>query len=125
MKTKTQQPPPTTLNIPTFVTFTFRDKNRQQKEVLNHLNAIGESVGALGWVTIDQELIAREKRAQQKNQQIQRKGDGHIPGSGDWNPAPASLVVEMRNASMFYTNRIIREFKEQVRWCAERGGRGR
>lgn len=98
-----------------------RDKNRQQKEVLNHLNAIGESVGALGWVTIDQELIAREKRAQQKNQQIQRKGDGHIPGSGDWNPAPASLVVEMRNASMFYTNRIIREFKEQdprhEMWC--------
>jgi len=98
-----------------------RDKNRHQKEVLNHLNAIGESIGALGWVAIDQEVIAREKKLQQKNQQTQKKGDGHIPGSGDWNPAPASLVVEMRNASMFYTNRIVREFKEQdprhEMWC--------
>merc|ERR1719334_452417 len=50
---------------------------------------------------------------QQKNASQQKKGDGHIPGSGDWNPAPASLVVEMKNASLFYTNRIIREFKEQ------------
>ena len=91
-----------------------RDKNRHQKEVLNHLNAIGESVGALGWVAIDQEVIAREKKMQQKNASQQKKGDGHIPGSGDWNPAPASLVVEMKNASLFYTNRIIREFKEQV-----------
>jgi len=98
-----------------------RDKNRHQKEVLNHLNAIGESVGALGWVAIDQEVIAREKKMQQKNASQQKKGDGHIPGSGDWNPAPASLVVEMKNASLFYTNRIIREFKEQdprhEMWC--------
>jgi len=58
-----------------------RERNRADKEVFNHLSAISESIGALGWVAVK--------------------------------PAPAPHVKEMADAAQFYTNRILREFKEK------------
>ncbi|CAD5115963.1 DgyrCDS4893 [Dimorphilus gyrociliatus] len=58
----------------------FREKNRASK-FFNHLSAIGESVTALGWVTVK--------------------------------PTPVPYIREMSDAGQFYTNRVLKDFKEK------------
>jgi len=58
----------------------FKDKNRKS-EFFNHLSAISESIGALGWITVS--------------------------------PAPAPYIKEMSDAGQFYSNRVLKDFKEK------------
>jgi len=58
----------------------FREKNRKS-EHFNHLSAISESIGALGWVTVS--------------------------------PAPCTYIKEMNDAGQFYTNRVLKDYKEK------------
>lgn len=58
----------------------YKDANRRSQH-FNHLAAIGESIGALGWVTVK--------------------------------PTPVPYVKEMSDASQFYTNRVLKEYKEK------------
>lgn len=59
---------------------TFREKNRKS-EFFNHLSAISESAGALGWIAVQ--------------------------------PAPCPYVKEMSDAAQFYTNRVLKDYKEK------------
>ncbi|XP_066268121.1 adenylyl cyclase-associated protein 1-like isoform X3 [Branchiostoma lanceolatum] len=75
----------------------FREKNRASQQ-FNHLSAFSESIPALGWVTMK------------------------LPDKSDpANPKPAPYVKEMRDAGMFYTNRVLKDFKEKdnrhVEWA--------
>ena len=58
----------------------FKDKNRKS-EYFNHLSAISESIGALGWIAIT--------------------------------PAPSPFVKEMADSAQFYTNRVLKDYKEK------------
>jgi len=58
----------------------LRDKNRKS-EFFNHLSAISESIGALGWIGVS--------------------------------PAPSPYVKEMSDSAQFYTNRVLKDFKEK------------
>jgi adenylyl cyclase-associated protein len=58
----------------------FREKNRKS-EFFNHLSAISESIGALGWIAVQ--------------------------------PAPCPYVKEMSDAAQFYTNRVLKDYKEK------------
>ena len=57
-----------------------REKNRKS-EFFNHLSAISESIGALGWIAVS--------------------------------PAPSPYVKEMNDSAQFYTNRVLKDFKEK------------
>eukprot|EP00117_Sycon_ciliatum_P023601 scpid59272/ scgid20021/ Adenylyl cyclase-associated protein 2 len=56
----------------------FREKNRASK-LFNHLSAISESIGAIGWVAVS--------------------------------PKPAPYCKQMAEASQFYGNRVLKDFK--------------
>uniref|UniRef100_UPI0037E7D47D adenylyl cyclase-associated protein 1 n=1 Tax=Semicossyphus pulcher TaxID=241346 RepID=UPI0037E7D47D len=58
----------------------FREQNRTSP-LFNHLSAVSESVGALGWIAMA--------------------------------PKPCPYVKEMQDASMFYTNRVLKEYKDK------------
>ncbi|KAJ0055337.1 hypothetical protein NL108_015990, partial [Boleophthalmus pectinirostris] len=58
----------------------FRESNRTSA-LFNHLSAVSESVGALGWITVA--------------------------------PKPGPYVKEMNDAAMFYTNRVLKDYKEK------------
>ncbi|XP_014662087.1 PREDICTED: adenylyl cyclase-associated protein 1-like [Priapulus caudatus] len=58
----------------------LREANRG-KEHFNHLSGVGESIPALGWVTIT--------------------------------PTPSPYVKEMVNAGQFFTNRVVKDYKEK------------
>lgn len=57
-----------------------REKNRRS-EFFNHLSAISESIGALGWIAVS--------------------------------PAPSPYVKEMNDSAQFYTNRVLKEWREK------------
>uniref|UniRef100_A0A3B4BKG8 C-CAP/cofactor C-like domain-containing protein n=1 Tax=Periophthalmus magnuspinnatus TaxID=409849 RepID=A0A3B4BKG8_9GOBI len=57
----------------------FRESNRTSV-LFNHLSAVSESVGALGWITA---------------------------------PKPGPYVKEMTDAAMFYTNRVLKDYKDK------------
>ncbi|XP_072304389.1 adenylyl cyclase-associated protein 1-like [Eucyclogobius newberryi] len=58
----------------------FREANRTSP-LFNHLSAVSESVGALGWIAVA--------------------------------PKPGPYVKEMNDAAMFYTNRVLKDYKEK------------
>jgi adenylyl cyclase-associated protein len=58
----------------------FRETNRKS-ENFNHLSAISESIGALGWIAV--------------------------------HPTPAPYIKEMSDAAQFYTNRVLKDYKEK------------
>ncbi|CAL9690917.1 unnamed protein product [Knipowitschia caucasica] len=58
----------------------FREANRRSDH-FNHLSAVSESVGALGWIAVA--------------------------------PKPGPYVKEMNDAAMFYTNRVLKDYKEK------------
>ena len=58
----------------------LREKNRRS-DYFNHLSAVSESIGALGWIAIS--------------------------------PAPGPFVREMSDAAQFYTNRVLKDWKEK------------
>ena len=58
----------------------LREKNRQS-EFFNHLSAISESIGALGWIAVS--------------------------------PAPSPFVKDMNDAAQFYTNRVLKDWREK------------
>jgi adenylyl cyclase-associated protein len=68
----------------------LREKNRKS-EFFNHLSAVSESIGALGWVAVS--------------------------------PAPSPFVKEMSDSAQFYTNRVLKDFKEKdarhVQWVKQ------
>ncbi|CAF0716676.1 unnamed protein product [Brachionus calyciflorus] len=68
----------------------FREKNRTS-QFFNHLSAISESIGALGWIAVT--------------------------------PAPSPYVKEMSDAAQFYTNRVLKDYKEKdanhVQWVKQ------
>lgn len=68
----------------------LREKNRKS-EFFNHLSAISESIGALGWIAVS--------------------------------PAPSPFVKEMGDAAQFWTNRVLKDFKEKdakhVQWVKQ------
>ncbi|XP_035659652.1 adenylyl cyclase-associated protein 1-like isoform X2 [Branchiostoma floridae] len=75
----------------------FREGNRASQQ-FNHLSAFSEAIPALGWVTMK------------------------IPEANDpMNPKPAPYVKEMKDAGMFYTNRVLKDFKDKdqrhVEWA--------
>jgi adenylyl cyclase-associated protein len=67
------------LNLISFLK-SFREKSRKS-ELFNHLSAVSEAIGALGWIAIS--------------------------------PAPAPYVKEMIDAAQFYTNRVLKDYKEK------------
>lgn len=68
----------------------LREKNRQS-EFFNHLSAISESIGALGWIAVS--------------------------------PAPSPFVKDMNDAAQFYTNRVLKDWREKdakhVQWVKQ------
>jgi adenylyl cyclase-associated protein len=58
----------------------FREKNRKS-QLFNHLSAISESIGALGWLAIQ--------------------------------PAPTPYIKEMSDSAQFYTNRVLKDYKDK------------
>ncbi|KAJ3337580.1 F-actin-capping protein subunit alpha [Gonapodya sp. JEL0774] len=79
----------------------IKDKNRPSP-LFNHLSAVAEGAPGLGWVMISgshdlmQEAIAVNLYAVAKVE-----------------PKPAPYVEEMKQAAQFYTNRVLKEFKDK------------
>lgn len=85
----------------------FREKKRTSPH-FNHLSAISESIPALGWVTIvtistSLFTIWICKRLLIKISMISQS------------PAPGPYVKEMNDAGQFYTNRVLKDFKEKYK----------
>ncbi|XP_050393449.1 adenylyl cyclase-associated protein 1 isoform X1 [Patella vulgata] len=59
----------------------YREANRSNRAIENHLACLSESIGALGWVGVS--------------------------------PAPVPYIKEMQDSGIFYSNRILKEFKEK------------
>lgn len=68
----------------------LREKNRKS-EFFNHLSAVSESIGALGWIAVS--------------------------------PAPSPFVKEMNDSAQFYTNRVLKDWREKdakhVQWVKQ------
>jgi len=81
---------------------TFREKNRTSP-LFNHLSAISESIPALGWVTVVRSLP-------------------HLFICIHLNcfffllksPAPGPYIKEMNDAGQFYTNRVLKDWKDKL-----------
>lgn len=83
----------------------FREKNRSS-QYFNHLSAISESIPALGWVCVVSICIyvCMYKRIK------------HIVAFFHAifkEPTPGPHVKEMNDAGQFYTNRVLKEWKEK------------
>lgn len=77
----------------------YREKHRTSP-FFNHLSAISESIPALGWVTIVSKLV--KMFTSNSFCLIFLKS-----------PAPAPYVKEMNDAGQFYTNRVLKDWKEK------------
>ena len=87
---------------------TFREKNRGSK-FFNHLSSVSESIQALGWVA-----LVRGKGAT-KGRELQLPGlsvTGHRLLLSLQAAKPGPFVKEMTDAAMFYTNRVLKEYKD-------------
>ncbi|CAF99379.1 unnamed protein product, partial [Tetraodon nigroviridis] len=108
----------------------FRERSRGCG-LFNHLSAVSESIPALGWVAVT-ELHDLLKPISDHIQEIQNfrersRGCGlfnhlsavseSIPALG-WvavNQKPGPYVKEMKDAATFYTNRVLKDYKETDR----------
>lgn len=79
----------------------FREKNRTST-FFNHLSAISESIPALGWVTVViiflKFIITRHHFLCICSFQA---------------PAPGPYIKEMNDAGQFYTNRVLKDWKDK------------
>jgi adenylyl cyclase-associated protein len=84
----------------------FREVNRRSP-FFNHLSALSESIPALGWVAVVREWLLSAVCACSANRECLQS------------PAPAPFVKEMNDAGQFYTNRVLKDWKEKDKVHAE------
>ncbi|CAG0890379.1 unnamed protein product [Cyprideis torosa] len=102
----------------------FREKNRGSKQ-FNHLSTISESIPALGWVavvssreylvhqgfSVERDFLDLASRSSKPDQNTLMKLLQPISDAIS-SPTPAPYVKEMNDAGQFYSNRVLKEFKD-------------
>lgn len=103
------------LQEPLIAVTELREKNRSERVLFNHLSAVSEGIPAAGWVTV---VSRRADRAYRWR--VADHGSCAFAANLQ-EPKPGPFVNEMKDSAQFYTNRVIKEFKEkdkvQVEWC--------
>lgn len=93
----------------------FREKNRAERVLFNHLSAVSEGIPAAGWIAV----VSRPDS--QPTWLGVRIAESFICCGHEQEPKPGPFVSEMKESAQFYLNRVIKDFKEKekvhVEWC--------